>query len=273
MTPRRARTRMAFTVVELLVVIAVIALLLSVLLPALGAARRASRSMVCLAHTKQLTLAWSAYTLDNDGRAMPLAHTDPRETHGGDGIYWFGADGALSGKVDRSKGFLAHHLGDAVHSVFECPDQPVGSYIPQGSTGEPTTTYGYNGYYLSPRHTPGWSFTIGAQPTKRISQIARPSELHVFGDTLLPSFGSGQPRSTALLDPPQLWTGTPGLWTTNLSPTTAFRHLGQATVAARADGSATQVHAQDQWLTHPDQNIGSVGTTNDPAYVPDWESW
>ena len=53
--------RKAFTLVELLVVIAVIALLLAMLMPALNAARERARQVVCLANVRQLGLASQMY--------------------------------------------------------------------------------------------------------------------------------------------------------------------------------------------------------------------
>jgi len=50
-----------FTLVELLVVISIIALLMAILLPALGRAREMGKRAVCLVHIKQLQLAWIIY--------------------------------------------------------------------------------------------------------------------------------------------------------------------------------------------------------------------
>ena len=68
----RTQSRRAFTLVELLVVIGIIALLVSILLPALNKAKESSRQVKCLSNLKQLGNATMQYVNDNKG-VLPAA--------------------------------------------------------------------------------------------------------------------------------------------------------------------------------------------------------
>lgn len=63
----RRRTGRAFTLVELLVVIAVVALLAAILFPVFARARDKARQTACLSNLRQLGLAAQQYVVDNDG--------------------------------------------------------------------------------------------------------------------------------------------------------------------------------------------------------------
>ena len=84
----RTRERaLAFTLVELLVVIGIIALLISILLPALGKVRSSANATKCLSNLRQIAQAYLQYNLDNGGRGMRLSMTPPPSDGGGYVMY------------------------------------------------------------------------------------------------------------------------------------------------------------------------------------------
>ena len=62
------RRSKGFTLIELLVVIAVIAVLMGILMPALGKAKNLAQGIACKGNLKNYTLAVSMYCDDSDGK-------------------------------------------------------------------------------------------------------------------------------------------------------------------------------------------------------------
>ena len=60
-----------FTLIELLVVISIIAILMAVMMPALGKARESAKSIVCRSNLKQMGIGIVNYNQDNDNRMPP----------------------------------------------------------------------------------------------------------------------------------------------------------------------------------------------------------
>lgn len=75
------RKRGAFTLVELLVVIAIISLLISIVLPAMGQARRRTRTALCAARLHSLGMGWAMYASESRERNLP--HRLPTYRPGG----------------------------------------------------------------------------------------------------------------------------------------------------------------------------------------------
>src|SRR5919199_6283039 len=79
----KGASRRGFTLVELLVVIAVIAILAAILFPVFAQVREKARSTACLSNCKQLGMAIETYLQDYDG-AYPLSWFGDRAAYGWD---------------------------------------------------------------------------------------------------------------------------------------------------------------------------------------------
>jgi prepilin-type N-terminal cleavage/methylation domain-containing protein/prepilin-type processing-associated H-X9-DG protein len=132
-----SKTR-GFTLIELLVVIAIIALLIGILLPALGSARSAARTVKCAANQRSVVQAVLFYTNDSRGFIPPG--------------YVYGAD-QTSGNwnvKDQQGGNPVPGNGYVHWSFFLFGGTQEGSALPEGSFTCPTTSRGG-----APRTNPG----------------------------------------------------------------------------------------------------------------------
>jgi len=114
-----------FTLVELLVVLAIISALTAMLLPALGAVRRQARALVNTSNMKQITTAVGVFACGNDGIYPPSV-----ATIGTDDIWNWQAPTMLTAyhkrapKVHRSvSAYLKPYIDDA--EVLFCPNAPL----------------------------------------------------------------------------------------------------------------------------------------------------
>src|SRR6266487_2417991 len=74
---RESATLRGFTLIELVVVIAISAILASMLLPVLGKAKQKAQGIQCMKHHRSLLMAWRMYAEDNNDKFPLSSFTSP----------------------------------------------------------------------------------------------------------------------------------------------------------------------------------------------------
>lgn len=151
-------SRKAFTLIELLVVISIIALLISILLPALQQARGTARNMVCLSKQRQLGLVHQIHLDERDDYLIA-------PTVGGSLWSWFLSD-RHPDATNKPTSPTDDGAGD---SLLVCPDdaQPFGDPSNQYALYkiERGGSYALNFDNYANGPSGGWTAKGGARPT------------------------------------------------------------------------------------------------------------
>jgi prepilin-type N-terminal cleavage/methylation domain-containing protein/prepilin-type processing-associated H-X9-DG protein len=134
--------RVGFTLVELLVVIGIIALLISILLPALSNARKQGQLIKCQNNLRQIVIATMQYTQHEKNNRPPEAAEYPQAQF--DWIYWQPA-GVNPPYDDITQSAIAPYLaagGNVVREIFICPADSIEEHQP--NLGRPITQMSYS---------------------------------------------------------------------------------------------------------------------------------
>lgn len=122
LTNAGASRRRGFTLVELLVVVAVIALLMGLLLPALSKARESGRELKCAANIRNVGQGVTIYTSSSE--FFPASYVYPSSNTG---MAWKISDQQLenpnptTGYMHWSSALLEQDNGGVANEAFECP--------------------------------------------------------------------------------------------------------------------------------------------------------
>jgi prepilin-type N-terminal cleavage/methylation domain-containing protein/prepilin-type processing-associated H-X9-DG protein len=152
------QSRRAFTLIELLTVIAIIGILAAIVIPTLSSVRQTAHASVCLSNVRQIAMACTVYANDNKGRL-------PDAGNGSDPLW----ARTLSSYINSTAGQKT--------SIFVCPgtaipvEESANPYSAANPTGDVVLTYGMHAG-LMPRGLPALSIT----------QVKRPSEVILVAD-------------------------------------------------------------------------------------------
>lgn len=184
------RARRGFSLTELMVSIGILAVLLGVLLPALGGVRQSSRVSACIGNLRQLAAAHSAYMVAHDGAFIDagLSH----EAGGGDANdavawvnqlrpYYGGRD--YDGETEAEQAARGEESIPVTRSPLDTsphwPKSQDGAGVPAAGDQFRRTSYAFNDF-LSRRYSPYVAIEGPFAADDRLGRVPAPGDTVQF---------------------------------------------------------------------------------------------
>ena len=225
------RAMRAFTLVEVVVVVAIIAVLAGVLLPTLSGAREAARAGVCASNVRQLVIALDAYATDHAERYAPGAPDFAANL-----VRWHGSRTSPAAAFLPGGGSLVGYLGgDLSAQVRACPTfTPVARALNAARVGFERAAggYGYNTAFAGCDRAivgidPASGRSVWSVVTDRLGaarwRFARPASSIAFADSAIADGNAVAGVVEYSFLEPRFWPEAPAQ---RPDPSVHFRHGG-----------------------------------------------
>ena len=279
-TSQKKNNRKAFTLVKLLVVIAIIALLMAILMPALGRARKQAQAVICQSQLSSWGMALQLFAHDNDGYFLKSVSFETRNA----ADWWMvGLLPYVGGEYDQQsearKLFLCPTAAKSKNppGCTRCPgttfsawgpfgpgNPDVGEWWDEGSVG----SYGINDWIANPPPDSGfWGF-----PTKycwRSTSLKSAARVPVFLDCMYVS------AYVLHFDEPPPFYDQYDSWASNGIQMFAMDRHNGGTNAVFADWSVRKVGIKELWTLkwHNQFDTSGAWTAIGGATASAWPEW
>ncbi|AHF89821.1 N-terminal cleavage protein [Opitutaceae bacterium TAV5] len=181
--PISPRLRRAFTLIELLTVIAIIGILAAIIIPTVGRVRETAKTAHCASNVRQIAQACLLYANENRGRLIPMRNTDDANRT------W--------------RAYIAPYVGTTkkARGVFTCPSDPTNADAADTSmdvTGNVPSSYGLNSgtqYASSPDRL--HQYGDNRSPSRTLEAIKQPTRMIMIVDIGCAASGASSTNPSA----------------------------------------------------------------------------
>jgi prepilin-type N-terminal cleavage/methylation domain-containing protein/prepilin-type processing-associated H-X9-DG protein len=230
----RRQRHNGFTLLELLIVIAILGLLVSILLPSLSRAKELARKAVCASNIRHLATSNHLYAEDNEGFFVLAAEDifNPNLKR------WHGERDGVNEAFEPQRSPMMPQMGS--EGLKECPgfreeidfsDEAGQEAAFEAGCGG----YGYNDTYVGGRYDLYGIGDKAARNSARVTDVRSPTSTVMFTDAAYVNSADYTKIAYSFCHPP-FWQFSPGPPSDmHPDPTIDFRHLDECNVAW-ADG-------------------------------------
>ena len=236
----KTRYSRSFTLIELLIVIAIIAILAAMLLPALQSARRTAKMAQCTSNCKQFAQSNHLYAADFNGYVTPIAWSSGINIW--EAIIWNQIGGASPMPYETPITSKAWVKSVRNSKLFECPADEDTKGLPDSDSLMPRLSYAINRSAVRNMKSSANAASIPSGPVLKTTKFKIPSQMIYVCDTSWNKAGGSSAPGRLYSDKTH-----PSY---NFKPGSVCHHWDQGQLAPEfnsGSGETTPWHVSNSW--------------------------